>query len=198
MPRTEQPRKTRAEKRRAGRAKRRARQAEGATAQVAMVGSPQPAELQTAPSAAAAPTAATIAEAPEYSTQEIVGAIGQLAGIVNDLKESMIGAVGELHNRIATIEQAQQQGLLTLGEQSGLGMLGLSGGPQDQGALIQSSDYRAIKEVEQQILSEEGYNLPDPADDHVVLVGAVNEEIVRSRREAIHKAINEQQGGLLR
>src|SRR5215470_14955394 len=106
MPRTEQQRQKRAERRR----KRRARQAEGATTrQVAVVGSPQPAELKTAPSAAAASTAAPIP-----STQQIVGAIGELVEIVNDLKESMIGAVGELaqgqqelHNRIATIEQAQ-------------------------------------------------------------------------------------------
>lgn len=147
---------------------------------------------------------------PNYSIEEIVGAIGQLAGVVNDLKDAMMGAIGELAQgqelqgqRIATIEQAQAQGLDTLATQSGLMGLGLSsdllpGAIQgEQAMLVQSSSYRAMRETEAQILSEEGYNLAIPNDGHTIIVGAITEEQVKARREALYKAANESHGGLI-
>lgn len=181
MPRTEAELKRRAEKRRKQRARRKA---EGPKQDLAGVTENLP--LPEVPTQAPQPPAE--AKERDYFNNEIVAALGQLAG-----------AVAELNQRIATIEEAQARGLETLATQSGLGMLGLSGMvPGEQAALIQSSSYRAQRETEAQILAEESYNLPIPNDGHVIVVGATNEEMVRARREAFQKSINEQHGGFIR
>ena len=208
MPRTEHAKQKRAQKRRQ---QRRAKLVEGTAALVTPVavcnGGAQPSEHLAVPSAEQAP-AQPPAERQEskYSIDDVVGAVGQIINILNDFKEVVSSAVGQLEQgqqelsaRIATIEQAQQQGLETLATQSGLGMLGLTGQvPGEQAALVQSSSYRAMRETEQQILSDEGYDLAVPQDGHTIIVGAVTEEQVKSRREALQKMINEQHGGLIR
>jgi hypothetical protein len=121
---------------------------------------------------------------------EVIGAINRMAEAIGGLAEQVQQGFSQFDQRIATIEQAQQDGLLTVASQSGLNTLGLQGGGMDQSQLVQTREFHQLRQAEMQSLGVEGYDIPGPVDDRMVIVGAVTEEEAMRRRMMIQEELN--------
>jgi len=119
------------------------------------------------------------------SDDPTVNALLQMAAAV----QTLANGVDQLVTRVDGLEQRMIEGeeLRTLATNSGLSTIGLSGGPNDQGQLANSGDYRLL---ERQLLNSMAGDEVRGNEHTVVIGGTAAEE--EGRRTRLHSMLEQE------